>query len=213
MPPVPDVRWLTYKQAAVRVKSTDRTVRRWVRDGLPSRTNVIAGQATVVIREDLLLAHWRERMANETVHQAKLRAKFRSLGLPEPARQRPVKRPIRPKRVETPHPLGVSSHSREQPGVTPWATIDPLASVKPMRGGPEFDALDELLCTTRPACAGDDRFTLNRIDDDAAAQLACICEGCPALELCAAYALAGRPGAGYWPSTAAAVDALSREAS
>jgi hypothetical protein len=65
------------------------------------------------------------------------------------------------------------------------------------KGNAEWQTLQAGIDETRPACVGDDRFIL---DDDQikAAELANVCNLCPLLAECAAYANAARPPAGIW---------------
>ena len=68
--------WLSYAEAAKRVRSSEGTVRRWRRDGMPMgwRSNH-TGQRYRVVEESVLLSWWRERMQARPVHFYRMRAK------------------------------------------------------------------------------------------------------------------------------------------
>lgn len=61
---------LTYQQAARRVRRSVRTVVRWRRDGMPMGTDA---RGRRVVREDVLLAWWRDRLAADPAHQYRMR--------------------------------------------------------------------------------------------------------------------------------------------
>lgn len=64
-----------------------------------------------------------------------------------------------------------------------------------------FDALDRGLASSRPACDGDERFTLDAHQfqtDEVAFLSARYCWPCPVRALCRAYADAAKPAAGLW---------------
>lgn len=67
-------------------------------------------------------------------------------------------------------------------------------------GQVEYNALTEALHRTTPPCADDGRYTAERdaINGDALEQMNQTCRRCPVLDLCLAYAEAGRPKGGYW---------------
>lgn len=73
--------WLTYKQAAVRVRASERTIRHWARRGMVMGWEVIDGQRTRVVREDVLLAWWRDTMDSNPVHQLRLRKRLEAAGI------------------------------------------------------------------------------------------------------------------------------------
>jgi phage terminase Nu1 subunit (DNA packaging protein) len=56
------MRWLTYKEAAARVDRDVLTVQRWRRHGMPMSWSTRDGQRVRVVREDVLLAWWRDRL-------------------------------------------------------------------------------------------------------------------------------------------------------
>ncbi|MFS0851993.1 hypothetical protein [Microbacterium sp. 179-I 3D4 NHS] len=74
-------KWFTYAEAAKRVKRCHRTIRRWHSIGMPMEWKIIEGQRTRVVREDILLAFFRQTLQNSPVHQYRLRAQ----GLPNTA--------------------------------------------------------------------------------------------------------------------------------
>lgn len=51
--------WFTYRGAAVRVDRSIRTVKRWVREGMPAGWD---DQGRRIVREDVLLAELRRRL-------------------------------------------------------------------------------------------------------------------------------------------------------
>ena len=65
--------FLTYRQAAAKVGRSVLTIKRWRRRGqLEMGWEVRDGQRVRVVREDILLACWRERMKSDPVHQKRL---------------------------------------------------------------------------------------------------------------------------------------------
>lgn len=83
------------------------------------------------------------------------------------------------------------------PGVTRWKAFEPLDTMKPMKGGPEYGELQRALREAPAPCRDVDEFTAERIDQETAAMLAGICDGCPVIGLCRAYAERAHPE-GYW---------------
>jgi len=67
-------RWLSYREAARRVHRRPRTIRYWRQRGMTMSWEIRDGQRTRVVREDILLAWWRDRMKNNPIWQQKLRA-------------------------------------------------------------------------------------------------------------------------------------------
>jgi phage terminase Nu1 subunit (DNA packaging protein) len=63
-------RLLTYRQAARRVGRSVRTVKRWRHDGMPVSADY---SGRVWVREDILLAWWRDRLDADPAHQYRLR--------------------------------------------------------------------------------------------------------------------------------------------
>lgn len=64
-------RWLTYRQAAARVRRSVRTIKRWRRQGMPMPLDE---RGRRIVDEENLLAWWRGRLAADPVHQARMRA-------------------------------------------------------------------------------------------------------------------------------------------
>lgn len=85
---------------------------------------------------------------------------------------------------------------------------DPAAGEhKPLYEGPAMRPaaaatlryLQDAYRTARPACSGDPRFIRDGLTTAERAELSSICSDCPIRTPCAAYALAAKPAAGYWP--------------
>lgn len=70
--------WLNYSQAAKRVGRSDRTIRRWRRQGMPMGWGTVDGYRARVVREDVLLAWWRERLSNDPIHQQRMRQRAKA---------------------------------------------------------------------------------------------------------------------------------------
>lgn len=68
------------------------------------------------------------------------------------------------------------------------------------RALPHWEALVTAMDEHRPACRGDERFTLDRENVTEADLTAMhgICGSCPIRALCNAYAAADKPSGGYW---------------
>lgn len=191
--------WLSYTEAARRVGRSDRIIRKWRRDGMAMSWRVGAdGQRERVVREDVLLAWFRDRLKASPVHYYRMRALAREDGLPDPERPAALSRPHRSERVITPAGTESAVGDAVRSAVAGSSRdADPLGNVKPMKGGPEYGELQRALRETPAPCRDVDAFTADRIDDDTAAMLAEICAGCPVIDLCRAYADRGHPG-GYW---------------
>lgn len=191
--------WLSYIEAARRVGRSDRIIRRWRRDGMSMSWRVGAdGQRERVVREDVLLAWWRDRLKASPVHYYRMRALALEHGLPEPERPAALSRPHRSERAITPVGLESAAGDSVRSAVAGSARgVDPLANVKPMRGGPEYAELQRALRETPTPCRGVDEFTAERIDTATATMLAGICATCPVIDLCRAYAAQAHPE-GYW---------------
>ncbi|WP_425488135.1 WhiB family transcriptional regulator [Microbacterium proteolyticum] len=145
-----------------------------------------------MVREDVLLAFWRERMQADPVHQARIardRLQDASGAVMASVPPRVMKRRQAgaPRRTAAPRPQ-------------PAPDCDPLANVAPMRGAREFAALRDALRDVTPSCDGVDTYTDDRPSGDDVATMARICASCPVEAACEAYAVAGRPTAGYWPT-------------
>ncbi|GAA2910655.1 hypothetical protein JOD62_001700 [Microbacterium keratanolyticum] len=61
-----------------------------------------------------------------------------------------------------------------------------------------WDALNDALAHTTPACEGRVLFTADRLSDDQRALCKSICARCPLFDLCDAYAITAKVESGYW---------------
>lgn len=182
--------WHTYEDAARRVNKDPRTIKRWRRNGMPMSFNS-AGER--IVREDHLLEWFRQTLQNSPIHYYRMRAAAEKRGLPTP------KPPARPQR-DKPQP---STQTAETASDAPQAEWKAPQVVIPriVKGSREYDALQNALRTTKPACDGIDEFTADKISPDTASMLATICATCPVRALCAAFAANGKPGSGFWAGT------------
>lgn len=64
---------LTYREAALRVDRSVRTLWRWRRNGMPMGWAIRDGQRVRVVEEEVLYAWLRERLSGWPVHQYRLR--------------------------------------------------------------------------------------------------------------------------------------------
>ncbi|MCR2824215.1 hypothetical protein [Microbacterium sp. zg.Y909] len=64
---------LTYREAAHRVRRTPRAIRYWRQHGMVMGWAIRDGQRVRVVREDVLLAWWRQRLQNWPAHQYRMR--------------------------------------------------------------------------------------------------------------------------------------------
>jgi hypothetical protein len=191
--------WLTLRDAAKRVRSTERTVKRWQAAGLATEWRDLDGQRVRVVEEDTLLAYWRERMDASPVHQARIRARMTELGLaytPPPRPPRPAK--SKPATVATVDEL-VDDAAAEAEQPRPY---EPLDHMKPMAGRAEYSRLAKALRRTPTPCKDVDAFTADPTPAEQLDTLAAMCAACPLTRLCAAYAAAGRPAVGFWAGVA-----------
>lgn len=62
--------WLTYRGAAVRVERSERTIQRWVREGMPSEWD---DQGRRIVSEEVLLNELRKRLDAWPPHQYRRR--------------------------------------------------------------------------------------------------------------------------------------------
>ncbi|MGF3055627.1 hypothetical protein [Microbacterium sp. YY-01] len=65
--------YLTYREAAKRVRRSVRSINRWRRGGMPMEWAKRDGQRVRVVREDILLKWWRERLTAWPPHQYRMR--------------------------------------------------------------------------------------------------------------------------------------------
>jgi hypothetical protein len=187
--------WHTYKSAARRVKRSPRNIRRWHAEGMVMSWRVgTDGHRERVVREDVLLAWWRDRMIASPVHYYRRRAAARADGRPDPERPPSTYRQNLPVAAPPDEPeAGVDLFT---PAVT---TAELLETLQLKRGADEYDALTAALKTTETPCAYDERFTADWLSDfpselDA---MAAMCAECPLASLCDAFARAADP-AGFW---------------
>lgn len=179
-------RFLTYAQAAARTNSHVETIKRWRRMGLSFA--MVDGRR--MVREDALLAFWRERMRADPVHLARIARDGRqdTSGAvvtsmpPRAAKRRQAGAPRR------------TAPSRPQLD----RDADPIVKTAPMRGAREYAKLQAALREVEPSCRGVDAFTTDRPSADDVVAMTAICASCPVLELCGLYAHAARMGTGFW---------------
>ena len=76
--------WLTYREAAVRVRRSVRTLWRWRKQGMPMAHGIRDGQRVRLVREDVLLAWWRDKLKTAPVEYYRRRRRAREQGLPDP---------------------------------------------------------------------------------------------------------------------------------
>lgn len=189
--------YLTYADAARRVRRDTRTVKRWARQGMPVEWRVDDGGLRFrVVEESVLLAWWRDRMAASPVHYYRLRRIAIDNGLPEPQRPRKVRTSQEPVGSENHDP---THNDGENVGTSGPTVQQVLAELPPFVGQAEHAALVRAMEDEPPACDGLEVFTADRFDDpEQTEMMRGICRSCPLLELCTAFAIAGRPSAGMW---------------
>ncbi|MFJ4255164.1 WhiB family transcriptional regulator [Microbacterium sp. NPDC090003] len=190
-------RWYTYKQAAARVGSSERTVRHWRSDGMVMGWEIIEGQRTRVVREDVLLAWWRDTMDRSPVHQFRVRKRAKEAGIAYVA---PVPKPKpNPTPKSVPKPPVVDDDADDGASwPAPLPFYEPLDQMKPMVGRDEFATLLKATRDNPTGCQDVDEFTADQATVEEQRVLAAICAECPVLELCRAYAVATKPTTGYW---------------
>ncbi|MBY6061613.1 WhiB family transcriptional regulator [Microbacterium esteraromaticum] len=200
--------WLTYVEAAKRVKSSTRTVKRWHREGMAMewRTDDV-GQRFRVVEESVLLSWWRDRLKASPVHFYRMRKAAIERGetpppIPEQFRGRP-RAGIGPESLSIcARTGGTASGGTEGAGTPPVCSdrlLDVLAELPEFKGQAEHAALTAAMEDEPPGCDGLDVFTHDRFDDpEQTEMMRGICRDCPLLDLCAAFAAAGRPVAGMW---------------
>ena len=200
-----EIRWLTYTEAARRVGRSDRNIRKWRHDGMTMSWRVgTDGQRERVVREDVLLAWFRDRLKASPTHYHRMRALARENGLLDPtptaalSHPKAPRQPTAPTAEESASGGPVRSHMNE-----PARLVDPLADEKPIRGGPEYWELHRALQEDEPVCRDVDEYTADKTDPDLIPTLASICSRCPVLKQCAAFAAVSRPTVGFWAGQAA----------
>lgn len=206
--------WLSYAEAAKRVRKSVRTIHHWHARGMVMewRTDAI-GQRYRVVEEDALLAWFRQAMSNSPVHFYKLRAAAIERGetppeLPERFKLR--KRAQDASTTETPQeqlPTGDLTASNtpqvpdSQDGETgrPDPYADLLRSLPEFTGQAEHAALVRAMEEQPPACDGLEVFTANAFHDPEQTEIMRgICRECPLLEMCSSFVAVGKPSAGMW---------------
>lgn len=65
--------YLTYREAAKRVRRSIRSINRWRRQGMPMGWEIRDGQRVRVVDEQTLLKWWRDRLTAWPPHQYRLR--------------------------------------------------------------------------------------------------------------------------------------------
>lgn len=196
-------RWLSYTEAAKRVGRSSRNIRRWRAEGMPMEWRTSSdGRLERVVDEEVLLAWFRDRLNASPVHQYRMRRIARNQGLPGP---------ITPPRAV----VGVKRENRQRSEViradpddrTPIdvlaqqrreAFVEVVTANSLKTGAAEYAALQEALKTETPACDGLAMFTEpDTVDAEERALMAGICEGCPVVDLCRAFADASH-APGFW---------------
>lgn len=170
------------KTAGERLGASERTIRRWVKDG---QLEFVDG----ALREiDLLIVDKRMRALRKRPDPWQILMQERG------ARTATPSRPAAPADGFPVHP-----ELRERIGELPRMDFDderaPLLRDRPA----EFDALQTMLMRVTVPCKDDDRFTADSATlPDSARTMAALCAECPALAACDAYATAALPAAGFW---------------
>ena len=65
--------WLSYREAAARTGRSIRSINRWRRGGMKMQWEQRGDKRVRVVRLDILLAWWRERLNSDPAHQYRLR--------------------------------------------------------------------------------------------------------------------------------------------
>jgi hypothetical protein len=76
---------LTYREAAARVERRVREINRWRAAGMAMEWGTRDGQRVRLVRDDVLLAWWRDRMRSSPVHYYRQRRRAAEQELPAPA--------------------------------------------------------------------------------------------------------------------------------
>lgn len=206
MPTTTEQTWLTYLEAAKRVKASDRTIKRWRREGMVMRWTIREGQKVRVVELEVLLAFWRVKMANNLPHQYRLRRKRIERGETPAPITRPQRRSVTPQRSTPTESAGDAVVHTESPSEASQAALqDVFAELPPLKGADEYAQLQKALSNTTPACDGLDEFTADRFDDPSQVQLMRdVCASCDVLEQCRAFAARSKPTGGFWAGQTAA---------
>lgn len=189
--------WLSLRDAAARVRSTERTVKRWQAAGMVTEWRMVEGQRARFVDEDVLLAWWRDRMDASPTHQYRLRRRAAEAGRTYTPPPRPMKPAQKVMPVATREELADDQDEAERP-----RSYEPLDHMKPMSGHAEYSRLMKALRRTPTPCRDIDDFTNDPIPADRVETLALTCAVCPLIALCAAYEAAARPQVGFWAGKA-----------
>ena len=205
--------WLTYADAAKRVRSSKHTIQLWRRNGMVMEWRVDeGGQRYRVVREDVLLAWWRDRMKASPVHFYRMRAEAIKRGeSPPPVPDRFKSRRDTAGTARSSIP-GVDSEHSQPPGVlgdpggagcgadrNTEALLTVLRELPEFVGRAEHAELMVAMENETPGCDGLEVFTYDRFaDPEQTEMMRAICDACPLLDLCQAFAIVGRPAAGMW---------------
>lgn len=190
--------WLTYAEAARRVKSSKHTVQVWRREGMPMEWRVDeGGRRFRVVELQTLLSWWRRKMQNSPVHFYRMRRKAIERGETPPPIPKRFRRPLSADLNGTEHPDGSEPLEGAEPPSS--AILAVIAELPMFVGQAEHAALMAAMEQEAPGCDGLDVFTADRYDDPKQTEMMRgVCRACPLLELCTAFAIAGRPTAGMW---------------
>lgn len=161
---------------------------------------IIEGQRARVVREDVLLAWWRDRMDRSPVHQHRVRKRLAEAGIPYVAPVRAAKPKPAPAPMPEPEPADDDADAADADASWPASAPfhEPLDHMKPMAGRDEYAQLMKVARRAPTPCRDVATFTADRIDEGEERRLAAICVACPVLEQCRAFAIAQRPTAGFW---------------
>lgn len=200
--------WLSYAEAAKRVRRSDHTIRLWRAAGMPMewRRDEI-GQRYRVVELSVLPAWWRDRLNNWPAHQNRMRRAAIERGetpppIPKRSERRQESKSDAPQARTLPERPGDGGNGSGEPTApdsgAPARVIDPLADMATLRGSLEYRYLTEKLKDATPGCAGIPEFTADKVDAETAAMMADICAHCPLLARCEAFAVSSHPTAGFW---------------
>lgn len=195
--------WLSYAEAAKRVKSSERTVRNWRRNGMPMSWRLgTDDQMERVVELQVLLKWWREKMQASPAHFYRMRRDAIERGeTPPPVPERFKQRPRNA--IHTPsQPPGVSEFPDDAEQVSDRsaeALRQVIADLPEFTGHAEHATLMRAMEKTAPACGGLEVFTHDRFaDPEQTEMMRGLCRECPLLDLCEAFVIAGKPSAGMW---------------
>ncbi|MGN7859511.1 WhiB family transcriptional regulator [Microbacterium sp. 22303] len=182
------------------MKRSEHSIRVWRQNGMPMewRTDD-TGQRFRVVREDVLLAWWRDRMKASPVHFYRLRKDRRTAGLPDLSLPTSVTGRKGRGHLQVPEDASDAASEAYTSAQSHVDLAPLLADLPEFVGQHAHAALVRAMEDSPPACDGLDGFTRDRFDDpEETAMMRGICRACSLLELCEAFAIAGRPAAGMW---------------